>query len=177
MTNKEISKLMALATANFPNMQEKDMGPTLVLWREMLADMPYEVAEAALLKVLATTKFWPTMAEIREAALTITGQQGLTPAEAWALVEQANERYGYYRAAEGMRSLPPLVQTVVRALGGFQEICSSEEPAVVRGQFLKMYEQYAAREREMAVLPANVRGLIEGASKLLPRFSGDRYEN
>ena len=173
MTPKEVSKLMTLAIANFPNMQEKDMDPTLVLWREMLSDMPFEVAKAALIKVLATAKFWPTIAEIREAALDVTGQKGLTPAEAWALVEQADEKYGYYRADEAMKSLPPVVQQTVRAMGGFSSISSSENPGVTRGQFMKMYEQFATREKEMAVLPANIRKMITDATRLLPEVGNE----
>lgn len=169
MTNKEISALIALTAANFPNMQERDMRPTANLWRELLSDIPFEVAKTAIVKVLVTTKFWPTVAEIREAAVSLTSPQILSPAEAWALVEQANDRYGYYKPIEGMQSLPPAVQEAVKAMGGFREVCASENPGVTRGQFLKMYEQFAAREKEMAVLPANVRELIGGAVKLLPQ--------
>ncbi len=167
MTKQEIGILISLTAANFPNMQERDLRPTANLWKEVLSDIPFDVAKAAIIKVLATAKFWPTVAEIREAAAVITNPHILSPAEAWALVEQANDRYGYYRSEEGMKSLPPLVQLVVRSLGGFREVCASENPGVTRGQFMKMYEQHASREREMAVLPANVRCLVEGEVKLL----------
>src|SRR5690554_198287 len=72
MTRSEVAKLLSLATANFPAMQERDMRPTLVLWEKMLSDLPPEVAEAALLKVLVSAKFFPTVAEIREAAVQIS---------------------------------------------------------------------------------------------------------
>lgn len=169
MTKQEISALIALTTANFPNMQERDMRPTANLWLEILSDIPFEVAKAAIIKVLATAKFWPAVAEIREAAAQFTNPNILSPAEAWALAEEANDRYGYYRSEEGMKSLPPLVQTVVKSLGGFREVCASEQPAVTRGQFMRMYEQYASREREMAVLPESVKQFIGGAVKLLPQ--------
>lgn len=169
MTKQQISVLIALTAANFPNMQERDMRPTANLWQELLSDIPFEVAKAAIIKILATARFWPTVAEIREAAAAITNPHILSPAEAWALVEQANDRYGYYRAEEGMKSLPPLVQTIVKSLSGFREVCASEEPGVVRGQFMKMYDQYAAREREKAVLPSDILELVEGKAKLLPQ--------
>jgi hypothetical protein len=172
LTNQQISALIALTAANFPNMQEREMRPTANLWKELLGDMPFEVAKAAIIKVLATTKFWPTVAEIREAAAQLTGPQIISPAEAWALVERANDNYGYYRPIEGMKTLPPLVQTTIRALGGFRDVCASENVGVTRGQFMKMYEQYAVREKEMSVLPESVKQFIGGVTKLLPESEG-----
>jgi hypothetical protein len=72
MNQQEAAKLVAFALANFPTMQERDMKPTAVLWFQMLSDIPFEVAERALMKVLATAKFFPSVAEIREAAVQIT---------------------------------------------------------------------------------------------------------
>lgn len=169
MTKQEIGALIALTAANYPNMQERDLRPTANLWKEMLSDIPFDVAKAAIIKVLSTAKFWPTVAEIREAASQLTNPQILSSAEAWGLVVQANDKYGYYRSIEGMESLPPMVQMAVKAMGGFREICMSENPGVTRAQFMRMYEQYAAREKEMAVLPESVRELISGAVKLLPQ--------
>lgn len=167
MKTEEVGALVALATANFPNMQEKDMGPTVALWSEILSDIPFDLAKAALIKVLVTAKFWPTVAEIREAATQLANPQALLPAEAWGLVTQANSKYGYYRASEGMESLPTMVQEVVRALGGFRTICMSENPDITRAHFLKMYEQYANREREYNLLPTGVRQLVDRTAKAL----------
>ena len=171
MNNKEIVALLAMATANFPSYQERDMGATLSLWKDLLSDIPFNVAKAALIKVLATAKFWPTVAEIREAALFVTNQQGLSPAQAWGLFEQADEKYGYYRAVEAMESLPVTVQQTIKAMGGFRSLSASESPSVTRGQFLKMYEQIASREKEMSVLPQDVRELINKSAKMLPGAS------
>ena len=93
MTKQEIGALLALATANFPSMQEKDMRPTANLWSEMLSDIPFDIAKAALIKVLATARFWPTVAEIREAAASIVNPGILTPAEAWGRVIKAVQEF------------------------------------------------------------------------------------
>ena len=53
MTNKEIVSLLAMATANFPSYQERDLKPTMLLWRETLSDMPFDIAKASLIKVLS----------------------------------------------------------------------------------------------------------------------------
>jgi len=168
LTKQEIGALLALATANFPSMQEKDMRPTANLWSEMLSDIPFDIAKAALIKVLATARFWPTVAEIREAAASIANPGILTPAEAWGQVIKAVQEFGYYRSGEGMATLDQTVQKAVKAFGGFREICMSENIDVTRAQFMRIYEQYASREKEMAVLPESVKTFLGGTVKSLP---------
>ncbi|MEG6615362.1 replicative helicase loader/inhibitor [Peptococcaceae bacterium 1198_IL3148] len=170
MTKSEIKVLLQWATANFPNMQERDMRPTAALWEKMLADMPYHVAENALMKVLATAKFFPTVAEIRAAAVEITQPAMPTAAEAWGEVVTAISRYGYYREVEALESLSPTVAQVVRFIG-WKDICTSEEPDIIRAQFRKAYETHSAREREMAQIPSDVRQLISSVVKALPSIN------
>jgi hypothetical protein len=170
MTKSEIKVLIQWATANFPNMQERDMRPTAALWEKMLADMPYEVAEKALMKVLATAKFFPTVAEIRAAAVEITQPAMPTAAEAWGEVVQAIRRYGYYQEADAMASLSPAVAQVVSFIG-WRNICASDEPEIIRAQFRKAYETQSSREKEMAQIPSDVRQLISSVVKALPSFN------
>ena len=166
MTKQEIGALLALATANFPSMQEKDMRPTANLWSEMLSDIPFDIAKAALIKVLATARFWPTVAEIREAAAEIINPQLPSPIEAWGEVVQAVKIYGLYRQEEGLNSLSPITKRVVQNIG-WREICLCEQPDIIRGQFRMAYEQYTKREKEEAVLPAKVKRLASGRDKVL----------
>lgn len=166
MTNKEIANLLALALANFPHMQNMDMRPTAVLWEKMLHDIPYTVAEKALLKVLATCKYFPNVAEIREAAAALTMPRHPTASEAWAAVQEAIWKYSSYREKEALESLPPVVAKVVKEIG-WREICLSENPDVIRGQFRRAYETEVTRYNEMAALPADIRGLIEGTAAAL----------
>lgn len=168
MKEDQVGSLLALAVANFPHLQDKDMGPTVALWTEMLSDMPFATAKTALIKVLATAKFWPTVAEIREAAVSITNPTMLTPAEAWGQVIRAVKDYGYYRPTEGIATLDPTVRKAVKAFGGFVEICMTENIDVVRAQFMRVYEQCASREKEIAVLPESVKTFIGGVVKSLP---------
>lgn len=160
MTMNEVTDLLGWAIANFPAMQERDMGPTAKLWHEMLKDVPFKVAKKALLKVLATAKYFPTVAEVLEAIADIAGPRIDTAAEAWGEVERAIRLYGHYRESEALASMSPRVAKVVKYLG-WQEICLSEEPGVVRGQFLKMYAQVAEREQKERLLPASLRQEIQ----------------
>lgn len=170
MTRSEVAKLLSLATANFPAMQERDMRPTLVLWEKMLSDLPPEVAEAALLKVLVSAKFFPTVAEIREAAVQISQPRVMDASEAWGQVMTALRKFGLYQAREAMEWLSPEVCAMVRRFGWY-ELCHAENIDVIRGQFMRAWETHAKGQRDMAVLPAPIREMIEGmaADKVLPR--------
>jgi len=167
LTKSEIKKLIGWAAANFPNMQEKDLRPTATLWEKMLSDIPYEIAENALIKVLATTRFFPTVAEIRAAASDIVNPAIPSHAEAWGEVVQAIRRYGYYRENEALDSLSPATAQVVKWLG-WQELCTCEEVDVIRGQFRRAYDEHAGNVRQEAVLPSGIRELIGSTVKSLP---------
>ena len=117
MTLKEATNLVGLAIANFPNMQEKDMRPTAKLWMQMLSDIPYSIAEKAILRSLSTAKFFPTVAEIREAAVLLTKPEIPTAIEAWGEVMNAIRRYGYYRPNEALASMTPITQSIVKKIG------------------------------------------------------------
>jgi hypothetical protein len=169
MNKKEIINLLGIATANFPNMQEKDMKPTAILWEKSLSDMEYYVAEKAILKVLSTSKFFPTISEIREAAADLTQPRTLDAMEAWGLIGEAIRKYGHYREKEALQSLPEDVAQMVRRFS-WRELCLSETPDILRAQFRKAWEIHSKRQNELKALPLEVRqmlGGITGEKKLL----------
>lgn len=164
MNREETAKLVMAAVAFFPHLQDKDMGPTVVGWSTMLNDVDYPTAEKALQKVLATAKFFPTIAEIREAIVELTQPSTGSWLDAWGEVRRAISNHGYNHPKEALESMTPLTAYVVRCIG-WMDICTSEEPEVIRGQFRMAYEQNAKRKKEMAVLPEGLRILIEGTSQ------------
>lgn len=159
MNLQEAKTLVAMTVANWPQMQDKDMSATAKLWATMLADIPYETAKQALIKVLATARYFPTMADIREALVDLTQGKDMTADEAWGCVVQAIRRYGYYQPEKGMATLPREVRAVVEHFG-WRELCASEEPDVIRGQFRMAWEARVKRARELATLPPAVRQRI-----------------
>ena len=57
-----------------------------------------------------------------------------------------------------MKSFPEPVEKVVKAIG-WTEICTSENLNVIRGQFLKMYEETINCELERLILPDNLKAI------------------
>lgn len=159
LTNEQIGELVSMACANFPHMQEKELGPTVALWKGMLDDLPYPLAKNALFKVLSTAKYWPNVAEIREAALSLTGNTPPLPAEAWAIAREASMARSF-----DTTTLHPAVQKAIRGMGGLEAMGLDESPLGMRqARFLKLYEPVAVYEQGQGVLPQSVRAFISGA--------------
>lgn len=171
MNRKEIINLLGIATANFPSTQEKDMKPTAVLWEKALSDISYDVAEKALIKVLSTSKFFPTLADIREAVGQITEPRTLDAMEAWGLIGQSIRKFGFYRQKEAMESLPDDVAEMVKQFT-WRDLCLSEEPEILRAQFRKAWEVRSKRKNELKSLPSEIRSLLEDTSKNMKLIGG-----
>jgi hypothetical protein len=133
------------------------------LWFRQLMDIPYPVAEATLNKWVATNKWSPSIAEIRELAAEI--QNGKLPdwGEAWEETCKAISRYGYYRPKEALASLSPLTRKTVERLG-FTNLCLSENPTADRANFRQCYEIVAKREQEAQVLSLPLQQIIQQLS-------------
>lgn len=147
MTKTEIRNLIALTTANFPGMQEKDMRPTAVLWEKMLADIPYKSAEKAIVKIIATAKYFPTVAEIRETVDKFNPNSLPEPDEAWAEVMQQISSAGCYGKPRWSHQA---VQDAVRAIG-WNNICLSTNIGVERKHFMDIYKAVQGRYKDKQI--------------------------
>lgn len=163
MNRKEIISLLAIATANFPNMQERDMKPTAILWEKALSDIEYHIAEKSILKVLSTSKFFPTISEIRESAAQLTQPKTLDAIEAWGLIGTAIRKYGFYNEGKAMESLPSDVAEMVKRFT-WRELCLSENIDTLRAQFRMAWDSQSKRENELKALPTEIRLMLDEAT-------------
>jgi len=149
---------LALAMANWPNMQDRNVKieATALLWQKMLNDVPYDLAEKALCKILITARYWPTMAELREAVDSLRPPiTGIPPVdEAWEEVCRNLSPYQQHTWSH------EAISKTVQRLGGIRSIGESENISVVRAHFFKLYEILVARERD-TVLNNKVISLTE----------------
>ena len=169
MTKQEFSKwVMALKTF-YPREQLLPNAQAIELWYQELNDIPMQVAEAALRKWVATSKWSPTIAEIREMCVDVKRGDAPDWSDGWAQVQLAIKRFGNYRANEAMASLDPITRETVRRLG-FYNLCVSENPNSDRKQFRDTFEIMAKREQMRLQLPIELQGdikRIQGEFKLL----------
>ena len=167
MTKTETVKLLAVISAAYPNMQVTEA--TVDLWHELLGDQDLNIVLVAVKKLILESPYPPTIADIRKRAVEVMTppEDRIDAAEAWGEVQRAIRLYGYYREAEALESMSPRTAKVVRWIG-WSEICLSEDLGVVRGQFLKMYQQVAEREHKEQLLPVTLRDDIK---KIASKFS------
>ena len=160
MTRDEFNKfykyITSIATDTNPSPQRTQV------YYDALNDLPFDLAMMAAKKVIATleTAFLPMPGVFRKTAVEITNPFSIiTAAEAWQEAQKAIREFGSYREVEGLASLSPLTQKVMRTIG-WQSFCMSEEEGVLRGQFRMAYETMQTRDNEVARLPQGLKEMI-----------------
>lgn len=139
---------------------------------DCLGDLSFEVMKIAAKRVLMEHRWatFPSIAELREAAAeTMQGAvKELSSGEAWALAWRAVGNIdpevsgSFARAVEGF----PLIVVEAMKTYGINALCYGDEPVgVVRGQFLKIFDQLAARDRRKALMPVPLTQAIESHGK------------
>lgn len=161
MNPRETIKLMAILAAEYGDKFQITEART-DLWVEMLADLPYPLAESAVYKILSSSPFPPTISDVRKKAAESPDE--IDAAEAWGEVIRAVRNHGSYGEKEAMETLSPRARKVITWMG-WREICMSEEVGVTRGQFLKMYQQVHERDKQDALLPEGLR-LVGGMKQI-----------
>ena len=164
MTKTEAGRLVTLVLGNWPSMQTREIRAdiTAAMWQKLLADIPYELAEQAVTKVLLTAKFWPTISEIREAADSLRpASDGPPPADsAWEEVCRSLDPYKVPNWSH------PAIGQAVKGLGGIRRLCESENTAVDRAHFIKIYEAIMSRAKN-EIVNHKVLALVSGTTNLL----------
>lgn len=157
MTEAEAQKLVTVLVTAYPTQigrqTEEQQRQLHAIYRRMLQDLDYPVANAAVERLLATSRFMPTVAEIREIAFDLIAGEVKSGGEGWGDVLKAISKYGRYQKPVFD---DPVVARCVNAFG-WLNICDSENAHADRARFIDMYEQVSAteRRRELAdALPA-----------------------
>ena len=161
MTEEQTQMLVTVLVTSFPNtmvrLSAEQQRQTMATYRRMLGDLDYAVANAAVERLLATSRFMPTVAEIRDAALSLTTTEQVAGGEAWGDVLKAVARYGAYRIpGTDFAFADPLVAKSVACLG-WQNLCLSENQPADRARFIELYDKLTQTERRLQLsegLPA-----------------------
>ncbi len=75
MTKKEAVQILAILKAAYPasynNMTKEEASGTVAVWTMQFADMPVDIVMMAIHKLISTSKFPPTVAEVKRKIETI----------------------------------------------------------------------------------------------------------
>lgn len=163
MTKQEFSRLAQGLKAAYPSSKILADQVSLDFWYRMIQDLPYAVAEQAILEHIATSTWPPSIAEIRQACERLTHEPIKDPIDAWGDVRRAIARYGRYRPEEAYAELDDITRDIVKAIG-WTRLCDSEDLTTDRANFRNAYEIKANRARQERALP---QGLQQNRYKLL----------
>ena len=180
MTKKETVMLFGIIAALYPK-DDRFAHPDATMrdaWHEMLEDIPFDVVRSAIKASAATSPYIPHISEIRDYATRLTGERRLTADEAWGVACEMLRTYGlnmvykegYVPAEEppakfgepikvapnpkeyeAKRHCPKDVWEILEHLG-YRDVYMSENPDVVRGQFMRAWSNHDKEEYEKRVI-------------------------
>lgn len=177
MTNKERAetlKLLTLARKTFPS--SKVDAEALTLYVAALDDLTYPQIKAGVVKLLNTAKFFPTIAEVREAAGQMVAHvrhEGKPDAgEAWGEVI----KFMHERSQCDTRPFPwscPEVKEAVKRIGktSLFALEMKDEP-IVRAQFMRIYEKLLATAHDKNVMDIAAKKMGRDVTALIGGVAG-----
>lgn len=160
MNKQEFGLFAAALKTYYPRETLLPNNQAMELWYKQLSDIPYHIAELSLNKWVATNKWSPSIADIREMAVTVKSGEKPQWSDGWEEVLRAIRCFGSYRETEALESMSELTRLSVRRLG-FKNLCMSENIMADRANFRMIYEQMADREHNTKRLPVNLLTMIE----------------
>lgn len=159
MTKAEAYRVVAMIQGAWPRPPLPD--GTGEVYAMSLADLDFERTKAAVTRLVQTSRFLPTVAEIREAAAKDRVSLP-APEEAWGVVRRAIGKHGSYR-------VPVFdcdeIQAATDAIG-WKEICLAEGDAAQaanRSRWIDAYKAFRSRRLE-----DEARGVYRPADRQLP---------
>lgn len=172
-TNEEVAGVLGTLMLAYPTWGESlgsKIDGTLEVYRRALMDIDGKLLESAALQHIGSSKWFPAISELREAALSIVTHGDESAEEAWGEVKHAIRVYGSYR--------DPVFQNVRIAqavkIMGWLNLCMSENEVADRAHFFKVYQSLQNRDRHENIALPEVRQTIEriAESKRLRSIGG-----
>jgi hypothetical protein len=134
---------------------------------DLLGDLDASVFEAAARIVILEHPWasFPSIAELRDAAATVKhgNINRMTAAEAWELAWKAIKKTDpEVRSTDRyLEELPPLVRRAVDSYG-LSALCYGKEPiAIVRAQFMRIFDDLAGSDERLSLLPIALKKSVE----------------
>lgn len=178
MTRADAAKLVAIIVTAYPNFDKfKDaqaITSTVDLWATMFDSDDARIVGLAVKKHIATSKWPPSVAELREIMLEMQRPDLIAPDQAWAAVSDYMHTAGYYAGEHLERVLPPLVARAVEVIGyhNLYEMnrgsYGDSKPGMARVAFLQQYTAMYDREKSRAMTPAEITNTIDAIVGALP---------
>jgi hypothetical protein len=157
MTEQEAAKLLYIITSAYPGKGPKnqdELDGYLQSLLMVLEEIPFKVAEAAVRKVLSSNVFFPSPAEIYQAALSFRLDKPPAAEAAWAevrkVITSGHLAIEYYYNGKVPQWSHELISKTVSRIG-LREMFDSENMGILMSQFIRVYNNYRDEEKEDAI--------------------------
>ena len=164
MTREEVKAIIRIMVATWPNYKPADLTTTVDVWEEMIGDIKFGLAKAAL-KAYAqtdTTGFAPSVGQLRAKAVELTSRQSMSEAEAWEAIVRAVRRSSYY-SVEEFNKLSPELQEAVGGPETLRSLAAEDESRIgfAKPGIMKNFQIAQQRQKERLQLSADIRALVD----------------
>ena len=166
-TDKEIEKALTVLSAAYPRFELPN--ETISIYQRLLADLDFDLLKAATLQCATMCKFFPTVAEIRDAATEIVTMAEHIPTsiEAWGEVVQAIRDIGGNSPRPNFSH--PMIDELVKHFGWYA-LCASDHSFADRARFIDAYEAKLKSSRRKSQMLPEVLAIVD---KRIAGGSGD----
>lgn len=192
MTREDTIRVIGVITAAYPNSDkfrdEKLIRSMVAVWSDMFSEDDAGLVALAVKEHISTSKWLPSIAEIREIMVRIAHPDIIPPDEAWEIVSKYLDITGEYNYGDIYLELPKAIAEAVDSIGYGQLYAMhvayarghAAKAGLDRMAFIQAYGDKVERQRRMAKLPAGLyqkieeigarmdngtRGLIDGVNR------------
>lgn len=121
MTREETIKVIGIITTAYPNFDkfrdEKHIRSMVAIWADMFSEDDAGLVALAVKEHISTSKWPPSIAEIREIMTRIAHPDIIPPDEAWEVVSKYLDTEGEYNHGDIYRALPRTIAEAVDSIG------------------------------------------------------------
>lgn len=160
MTKEECKDILVMLKACYPKFTLEISGTDgkdtveCKYWIASIMDLEFDKAFIAAQQLTKTSKWPPSIAEIRAAYTELLLPDLVDAEQAWGLVMTAISKHGGIYSTGALETLPRQVQEAVKWIGGIKAICNAEKPEVLRGQFMRTMDAVNKRvTKELSLGP------------------------
>ncbi len=178
MTKADAARLVAIVVTAYPNYDkfrdENSVKATVNLWAMMFQNDDTALVGLAVQKHVATSKWPPSVAEIRELMLEFKSPDLIPPDRAWLAVSDLLYSAGQFNNGDLKQQLPPLVARAVESIGWgnlwemHRSYCVGGKPGMDRVAFMQQYTPMYDREKSQAMTPETITAKISEAAAAIP---------
>ena len=173
MKKSELVDIVTVIVMSYPDRFKEDVIPGMVTaWYAFFKDDDKSAVELAVTKHIASNKWPPSIAEIREAMAEILHPELIPPDVAWTAVMDV--MYATGGSSWGRPTFPPLIERVVETIGWHtlwelhRGSYAGNKDGMDKVAFMDLYKPAYERALQAATLPEALSAAISKVRQLNP---------